>query len=53
MNFRCVLSRLNTVIFNDVMVYMDLSVDEKSSAEATAGKRKQMYCTWPILKESH
>ena len=36
MKFRCVLSRVNTVIFNDDMVDIDLSVDEKSSAEAMA-----------------
>jgi hypothetical protein len=42
MNFICVLSRVNTVTFNDVTVDIDLSVYGKSSAEAMVGKRKQM-----------
>jgi DNA-directed RNA polymerase specialized sigma subunit len=42
MNFMCVLSRVNTVTFNDVTVDIDLSVYGKSSAEAMVGKRKQM-----------
>ena len=42
MNFICVLSRVNTVTFNDVTVDIYLSVDEQSSAETMAGKRKQM-----------
>jgi hypothetical protein len=42
MNFICVLSRVNTVIFNDVTVDIDLSAYEKSSAETMAGKRKQI-----------
>jgi hypothetical protein len=42
MNFICVLSRVNTVTFNDVAVDIDLSVDEKPSAETMAGKHKQM-----------
>ena len=42
MNFICVLNRVNTVIINDVMVDIDLSVYEKLSAETMAGKRKQM-----------
>ena len=42
MNFICVLSRVNTVTFNDVTVNIDLSVYGKSSAEAMVGKRKQM-----------
>jgi hypothetical protein len=37
-----VLNRVNTVIINDVMVDIDLSVYEKLSAETMAGKRKQM-----------
>ena len=39
MNFICVLSRVNTVTFNDVTVDIDLSVYGKSSM---VGKRKQM-----------
>ena len=42
MNFICVLSRVNTVTFNDVTVDIDLSVYEISSAETMAGKRKQL-----------
>jgi hypothetical protein len=42
MNFICVLSRVNTVTFNDVAGDIDLSVDEKPSAETMAGKHKQM-----------
>ena len=41
-NFICVLSRVNTVTFNDVTVDIDLSVYGKSFAETMAGKRKQM-----------
>jgi hypothetical protein len=37
-----VLNRVNTVIINDVMVDIDLSVYEKLSAETMAGKHKQM-----------
>ena len=36
------LSRVNTVTFNDVTVDTDLSVYKKSTAETMAGKRKQM-----------
>jgi hypothetical protein len=42
MNFMCVLSRVNTVTFNDVTVDIDLSVYGKSSAEVMVGKRQQM-----------
>ena len=42
MNFICVLSRVNTVTFNDVTVDIDLSVYGKSSAEVMVGKRQQM-----------
>ena len=42
MNFICVLSRVNTLTFNDVTVAIDLSAYEKSSAETMTGNRKQM-----------
>ena len=42
MHFICVLSRVNTLTFNDVTVAIDLSAYEKSSAETMTGKRKQM-----------
>jgi hypothetical protein len=42
MNSICVLSRVNTVTFNDIKVDIDLSVYEKSSAETMAGKHEQM-----------
>ena len=42
MNFICVLSRVNTVTFNDVTVDIDLSVYDETSVETMAGKRNQM-----------
>jgi len=39
MNFICVFSRVNTVIFNDVTVDIDLSICGHSSAKTMAGKR--------------